>query len=91
VRLWNPAMSASAAAAVHGDVGEGDLVAPMQGTILEVLVEPGASVDPGDPVVVLEAMKMETRISASRAGKVTKVVVEVGQTVASGQLVAVIE
>jgi acetyl-CoA/propionyl-CoA carboxylase biotin carboxyl carrier protein len=91
VRLWNPAMSASAAAAVHGDVGEGDLVAPMQGTILEVLVEPGASVDPGDAVVVLEAMKMETRIAAPRAGKITKVVVEAGQTVGSGQLLAVIE
>jgi acetyl-CoA/propionyl-CoA carboxylase biotin carboxyl carrier protein len=91
VRLWNPAMSASAAAAVHGDVGEADLVAPMQGTILEVLVEPGASVDRGDPIVVLEAMKMETRISAPRAGKVTKVVVEAGQSVGSGQLVALIE
>ncbi|MGH2818929.1 MAG: biotin/lipoyl-containing protein, partial [Actinomycetota bacterium] len=91
VRLWNPAMSASAAAAVHGDVGEGDLVAPMQGTILEVLVEPGASVDPGDAVVVLEAMKMETRIAAPRAGMITKVVVEAGQTVGSGQLLAVIE
>jgi acetyl-CoA/propionyl-CoA carboxylase biotin carboxyl carrier protein len=91
VGLWNPTMAASAAAAVHGLAAEAGVVAPMQGTILEVLVEPGASVAPGDPIVVLEAMKMETRIAAPRAGKVADVAVEVGQTVASGQLVAVIE
>jgi acetyl-CoA/propionyl-CoA carboxylase, biotin carboxylase, biotin carboxyl carrier protein len=91
VRLWNPAMSASAAEAVHEDASEADVVAPMQGTILEVLVEPGASVDLGDPIVVLEAMKMETRIAAPRAGKVAEVVVGAGQTVGSGQLLAVIE
>jgi acetyl-CoA/propionyl-CoA carboxylase biotin carboxyl carrier protein len=91
VRLWNPAMSASAAEAVHGDASGTDVVAPMQGTILEVLVEPGASVDLGDPIVVLEAMKMETRIAAPRAGKVAEVVVGAGQTVGSGQLLAVIE
>ena len=91
VRLWNPAMSASAAGAVHGDSGGAEVVSPMQGTILEVLVQPGASVEAGEPIVVLEAMKMETRIAAPRAGKVAEVVVEAAQTVGSGQLLAVIE
>ena len=91
VRLWNPAMSASAAGAVHGDSGGAEVVSPMQGTILEVLVQPGASVEAGEPIVVLEAMKMETRVSSPRAGKVAEIVVEAAQTVGSGQLLAVIE
>jgi acetyl-CoA/propionyl-CoA carboxylase, biotin carboxylase, biotin carboxyl carrier protein len=91
VRFWNPAMSASAAGAVHGDSGGAEVVSPMQGTILEVLVQPGASVEAGEPIVVLEAMKMETRVSSPRSGKVAEVVVEPAQTVGSGQLLAVIE
>jgi acetyl-CoA/propionyl-CoA carboxylase, biotin carboxylase, biotin carboxyl carrier protein len=91
VRLWNPAMSASAAGAVRGDGGGAEVVSPMQGTILEVLVQPGASVEAGEPIVVLEAMKMETRVSSPRAGKVAEVVVEAAQTVGSGQLLAIIE
>src|SRR5687768_7566300 len=51
VRLWNPAMAPSAAAAVHaGPEGTGELQAPMQGTILKVLVEEGQTVSSGDPV-----------------------------------------
>ena len=67
VRLWNPAMSASAPAAVHGAASGGDLVAPMQGTILKVLVGKGQQVEAGEALVVLEAMKMETVISAQRS------------------------
>jgi acetyl-CoA/propionyl-CoA carboxylase biotin carboxyl carrier protein len=91
VRLWNPAMSASAAMAVHGASGGAEVVSPMQGTILEVLVQAGASVEAGEPIVVLEAMKMETRVSSPRAGKVAEIVVEAAQRVGSGQLLAVIE
>jgi acetyl-CoA/propionyl-CoA carboxylase biotin carboxyl carrier protein len=91
VRLWNPAMSASAAGAVRGDGGGAEVVSPMQGTILEVLVQPGASVEAGEAIVVLEAMKMETRVSSPRAGRVAEVVVEPAQTVGSGQVLAVIE
>ena len=90
VRLWNPAMSASAAAAVSGVAG-GEAVAPMQGTILKVLVDPGQVVEPGQAVAVLEAMKMETVISATRAGIVSEVPVGPGDTVAAGQVVVVIE
>ena len=91
VRLWNPGMSASAAGAVHGDSGGAEVVSPMQGTILEILVQPGASVEAGEPIVVLEAMKMETRVSSPRAGKVAEIIVEAAQTVTSGQLLAIIE
>lgn len=91
VRFWNPAMSASASAAVHGAVGTGEIVAPMQGTILKVLVQSGQSVCSGDPLIVLEAMKMETSIAATSDGTVAKIEVTAGDTVAAGQSLAIIE
>jgi len=91
VRLWSPAMAASASAAVSGGVGAGEVAAPMQGTILKVLVERGQLVAPGDGIVVLEAMKMETTLAATTAGAVQDVAVAPGDTVAPGQVVAVIE
>jgi acetyl-CoA/propionyl-CoA carboxylase biotin carboxyl carrier protein len=90
IKLWSPAMASSAAAAVHGSPGAGEVVAPMQGTILEVLVRAGDEVRTGDPVVVLEAMKMETTIAAPRTGTVTELRVEVGDGAASGQVLAVV-
>lgn len=91
VRLWNPAMSASASAAVHDAAGGGDIVAPMQGTILRVLVEQGDQVGGGQPLMVLEAMKMETTIAAPAEGTVAKLEVAEGDTVAAGQSLAIIE
>ena len=91
VRLWNPAMAASASAAVSGGLAGGDPVAPMQGTILKVLVSEGDRVAAGDDLVVLEAMKMETVISAPKDGTVSEVLVAVGDTAAAGQVVAVID
>ena len=91
VRFWNPAMSASASAAVHGAVGTGEVLAPMQGTILKVLVQSGQTVSSGDPLMVLEAMKMETSIAATSEGTVIKVEVAPGDTVAAGQSLAIIE
>jgi acetyl-CoA/propionyl-CoA carboxylase biotin carboxyl carrier protein len=91
VRLWNPAMSASASAAVHGVGGGGDIVAPMQGTILKVLVEAGDAVTAGQSLIVLEAMKMETSIAAPAAGTVAKVEVAPGDSVAAGQSLAIVE
>ena len=91
VRLWSPAMAASASAAVSGGIGAGEIAAPMQGTILKVLVEPGQNVEPGDAIFVLEAMKMETTVAATTAGSVREISVSAGDTVASGQIVAVIE
>ncbi|MGH2746457.1 MAG: acetyl/propionyl/methylcrotonyl-CoA carboxylase subunit alpha [Actinomycetota bacterium] len=90
VRLWNPAMSAFAAGALHAGVA-GEIVAPMQGTIVNVLVEPGQEVAAGNPLVVLEAMKMETSIAAPTAGRVAEVRVSPGETVGAGEIVAVVE
>ncbi len=62
----------------------------MQGTIVKVLVEVGQAVAVGDPVVVLEAMKMENQISAERAGTVSDIKVTAGETVGLGDVLAVI-
>jgi acetyl-CoA/propionyl-CoA carboxylase biotin carboxyl carrier protein len=63
----------------------------MQGTIIKVLVAVGDSVDAGDPVCVLEAMKMENNVAADKAGTVTEVLVGPGDSVGSGDVVVVIE
>ena len=78
----------SAGAGIGG--GGGDVTAPMQGTIVKVLVEPGQAIGAGDAVVVLEAMKMENQISAERAGTVREVKVAAGDTVGQGDVLAVI-
>ncbi|MDX6744528.1 acetyl/propionyl/methylcrotonyl-CoA carboxylase subunit alpha [Actinocorallia sp. A-T 12471] len=69
-----------AAKAASGD----SLVSPMQGTIVKILVEDGATVAEGDTVVVLEAMKMEQPLTAHKSGTITGLTSEVGQTVTSG-------
>jgi len=71
-------------------VGNGVPVkAPMPGNILKVLVSDGNTVKRGQPIVVLEAMKMENDIVADRDGTVT-VCVKVGDTVESGATIATI-
>jgi acetyl-CoA/propionyl-CoA carboxylase biotin carboxyl carrier protein len=84
-----PARSAGAGSAGGGS-GSGDVTVPMQGTIVKVLVEVGAEVQAGQPVVILEAMKMENQITAERAGTVKEIKVSPGDTVGSGDVVVVI-
>ena len=73
-----------------GAAGSGNVEVPMQGTIVKVLVEVGQTVEVGQAVCVLEAMKMENQISAEKAGKVTEVKVKQGDTVGAGDIVIVI-
>ena len=63
----------------------------MPGTILNVLVKAGDTVTEGQNLMVLEAMKMENEILSPKAGKVAQVAVTKGSTVATGDLLAVIE
>jgi acetyl-CoA/propionyl-CoA carboxylase biotin carboxyl carrier protein len=94
VRVWGdglPQPPPPPAAMDHAAVGGGTLVAPMQGTILRVLVEPGQTVASGDTVCILEAMKMENHIASTRNGTVTAVAVEKGAVVETGQPLVVIE
>ncbi len=73
-----------------GGAGNGQVTVPMQGTIVKVLVEVGDSVEAGDAVCVLEAMKMENNVAADVSGTVTEVRVAVGDSVGSGDVVVVI-
>ena len=78
---------ASTGAAASGD----SLTAPMQGTIVKIAVEDGATVAVGDLVVVLEAMKMEQPITAHKAGTVSGLSAEVGATVSNGAVLCEIK
>jgi acetyl-CoA/propionyl-CoA carboxylase biotin carboxyl carrier protein len=68
----------------------GAIAAPMQGTIVKVLVEEGQEVEADEPVCVLEAMKMESEVRSQKAGTVSEVSVESGQTVRSGETLIVV-
>ncbi len=75
-----------------GAAASGDsLTSPMQGTIVKIAVQEGATVAAGDLVVVLEAMKMEQPLTAHRAGVITGLTAEVGATVTSGAVVCEIK
>ena len=65
--------------------------APLGGGILNVLVEPGATIEIDDELVVLEAMKMQNLIYSPAAGTVKEILVKTGDTVESGALLIVIE
>jgi len=90
VRVWGddvpspPSPPAAAARTSHAGVA-GAVNAPMQGTILQVLVEQGQEISAGDVVCILEAMKMENHIAATQDGVVTSVAVKAGDVVELGQ------
>jgi acetyl-CoA/propionyl-CoA carboxylase biotin carboxyl carrier protein len=71
--------------------GGNAVASPMQGTIVKVAVQSGATVADGDLLVVLEAMKMEQAITAHRSGVVTSLTAEVGATVSAGAVLCTIE
>jgi acetyl-CoA/propionyl-CoA carboxylase biotin carboxyl carrier protein len=106
VRVWLPEVSAGDAggsgarggkvskpklAAGAGGGGDGTVSAPMQGTIVKVLVAQDDTVEPGQALLVLEAMKMENHINAERGGTVKEVRVTAGDTVGTGDVLIVIE
>jgi acetyl-CoA/propionyl-CoA carboxylase biotin carboxyl carrier protein len=95
VLLWGvelphaPRPPASASSLAGGDADT--ITAPMQGTILQVMVEPGQAIGQGDIVCILEAMKMENHIGASRDGVVREVTVAKGDVVQSGAVLVSFE
>jgi acetyl-CoA/propionyl-CoA carboxylase biotin carboxyl carrier protein len=70
--------------------GDGKVTVPMQGTIVKVLVSEGDTVESGQTICVLEAMKMENPINADRAGTVKELKVKPGDALGAGDIVAVI-
>jgi acetyl/propionyl-CoA carboxylase alpha subunit len=69
----------------------GSLLAPMPGLVRRVLVEAGTTVVAGQPLLVLEAMKMEQTVAAPAAGLVAELRAKAGEQVAAGQVLAVVE
>jgi propionyl-CoA carboxylase alpha chain len=69
----------------------GSLLAPMPGLVLRVLTEVGAVVTAGQPLLVLEAMKMEQTVSAPAPGVVAELRAKAGEQVSTGQVLAVLE
>ncbi len=84
-----PAAEAPAAPAAVAE-GASTVVAPMPGKILSVKVNVGDSVNNGDLVLLLEAMKMENEVFATASGKVTEVRVKSGDSVNTGDVLLVI-
>ncbi|MFD8100723.1 acetyl/propionyl/methylcrotonyl-CoA carboxylase subunit alpha [Nocardia fluminea] len=75
-----------------GGAASGDAVtAPMQGTVVKVAVEEGQTVEVGDLIVVLEAMKMENPVNAHKAGVVTGLAVAAGAAITQGTVLAEIK
>ena len=77
--------------AAAGDGATETLVSPIQGTVLRVPVSKGDEVEEGALICVVEAMKMENEVTAHRSGKVATLNVAEGGSVASGDVIAVIE
>ena len=105
VRFWAPVMAAAQSSGQRAAPrrrapklerqsgsadGEGVVTAPMQGTIVKVHKGSGEEVAVGEPVCVLEAMKMENEIKAPSAGTIVDLRVQPGDTVASGAVIMVI-
>lgn len=73
-----------------GAVASPEVVAPMPGKVLQVLVCAGDRVEPGDGLLLLEAMKMESRLTAEAAGTVHEVRVTAGDMVVGGQVLVLL-
>jgi len=73
-----------AQAAPDADVPTGSLAAPMPGKVLQLLVQPGAKVAKGAPLLILEAMKMEHTITAPHDGRVAEIHFKAGEQVSEG-------
>ena len=90
-RARRPRRSSSSSGGASAGGGSGEVRTPMQGTVVKVLVDVGDTVEAGQPVVVLEAMKMENNLLAGCSGTVSEVRVAAGDLVGGGDLVVMIE
>jgi biotin carboxyl carrier protein len=84
-------VAAAAAASAPASAGGKVLKAPIVGTVVKVLVKPGDTVAKNQPVLVMEAMKMETNVAAPDAGTVKAVRINPGQAVKAGDVLVEFE
>jgi biotin carboxyl carrier protein len=90
ISLADPRDRSSHRAKVSGH-GPVEVRAQMPGKVIKVLVEAGASVEAGQGLVVVEAMKMQNEMKAPKSGKVARVLAREGATVIAGEPLAVVE
>jgi biotin carboxyl carrier protein len=91
ITVVDPKRLRSAQSAGAHDHGVAEIVSPMPGKIVRILVEAGARVGSGQGIIVVEAMKMQNEMKAPKAGVVVSIDAEVGATVNAGDVLAVIE
>jgi biotin carboxyl carrier protein len=85
-RRWRKQRGAAAEAE-----GAQQVLAPMPGKIVRVLVAAGDAVSAGQGIAVVEAMKMQNEVRAPKSGRVARLHVREGQTVSAGDVIAVVE
>jgi biotin carboxyl carrier protein len=81
-----PGIAANSQATLNVPAEPGDVVATMGGVVESLLVTIGQEIKAGDRVIVIEAMKMKTPITANQGGKVADILVDVGDGVQTGQV-----
>ncbi|MCP4335065.1 MAG: sodium-extruding oxaloacetate decarboxylase subunit alpha [Gammaproteobacteria bacterium] len=87
----SPTAAATPAAAAPAPAGPGtEIKAPLSGSVIEILVTVGQRVNDGDPVLILEAMKMETEIRANASGTIQSIAINKGDSIQSDQSLMVI-
>ncbi|MDQ1640537.1 MAG: hypothetical protein QOF62_3876 [Pyrinomonadaceae bacterium] len=91
IALVDPKRLSSARSSAAHAHGSAEIVSPMPGKIVRVLVEAGAQVEAGAGIIVVEAMKMQNEMKAPKAGVVVSINAEAGATVNAGDVLAVIE
>jgi biotin carboxyl carrier protein len=90
IEITDPRAPRRKTGSVAGE-GRQTIAAPMPGKIVRLLVSEGASVEAGQGIVVMEAMKMQNELKALRPGTVTSLPASEGVTVTAGEILAVIE
>ena len=91
VRSWRDRILADAAVGAHRPHGPAEVRATLPGLVLSVAVAHGTEVSEGDPLLTVEAMKMQNEIRAPRSGRVVAVEAQPGQTVSAGAVLIRLE
>jgi biotin carboxyl carrier protein len=86
-----PAPTAPVAPATSASAGDADLKSPLAGLVVDIKANVGDAVKKGQPVIILEAMKMETNVNAPKDGKVKEIRVKKGDNVLFGQVMMTFE
>jgi biotin carboxyl carrier protein len=91
IKVIDPKRLRSGQASSAHDSGSAEVVSPMRGKIVRVLVEQGSQVEAGDGIVIVEAMKMQNEMKSPKSGVVVSITAVAGATVSAGDVLAVIE